>query len=49
MTKTCKKANKNKVNKLNLDAKRIADKLSNNNRVDRLQKNETYISVKERP
>ena len=27
ITKTCKKSNKNKNNKLNLDAKKIADKL----------------------
>ena len=27
ITKTCKKSNKNKDNKLNLDAKKIADKL----------------------
>ena len=47
--KTCKKSNKNKVNKLNLDAKKIANKLSTNNRVDWLQKNETYVTVKERP
>ena len=38
--KTYKKSNRNKVNKLNLDAKKIADKLSINDRIDRLQKND---------
>ena len=36
----------NKVTKLNLDAKKIADKLSISDRVDRLQKNEGYITAK---
>ena len=40
ITKTYRKSNRNKVNKLNLDAKKIADKLSISDRVDRLQKNE---------
>ena len=38
--KTYKKSNRNKVNKLNLDAKKIADKLSINDRIDQLQKND---------
>ena len=37
----------NKVTKLNLDAKKIADKLSISDRVDRLQKNEGYITAKD--
>ena len=37
----------NKVNKLNLEAKKIADKLSISDRVDRLQNNEAYITIKD--
>ena len=48
ITKTYKKSNRNKVNKLNLDAKKIAHKLSISDRVVRLQKNEAYITVKDR-
>ena len=47
ITKTYKKLNRNKVNKLNLDAMKIADKLSNSDRIDRLQKNEAYITAKD--
>ena len=42
-------SNRNKVNKLNLDAKKIAVKLSISDWVDQVQKNEAYITVKERP
>ena len=46
--RTYKKLNKNKVNKLNPDAKKIADKLSISQRVARLPKNEAYITAKDR-
>ena len=45
--KTYKKSNRNKVNKLNLDAMKIADKLSISDRIDWLQKNEAYITAKD--
>ena len=47
ITKTYKKSNRNKVNKLNLDAKKIADKSLISDRIDQLQKNEAYITVKD--
>ena len=47
ITKTYKKSNMNKVNKLNLEAKKIAYKLSISDRVDRLQNNEAYITTKD--
>ena len=47
ITKTYKKSNMNKVNKLNLEAKNIAGKLSISDRVDRLQSNEAYITIKD--
>ena len=47
ITKTYKKSNMNKVNKLNLEAKKIADKLSISDRVGRLQINEAYITIKD--
>ena len=47
ITKTYKKSNKNQVNKSNLDAKKIADKLSTSDRIDQLQKNETYTTAKD--
>ena len=37
----------NIVNKLNLEAKKITDKLSISDRVDRLQNNEAYITSKD--
>ena len=45
--KIYKKSNRNKVNKLNLDAKKIADKLHISDRIDRLQKNDVYITAKD--
>ena len=45
--KAYKKSNMNKVNKLNLEAKKKADKLSISDRVDRLQNNEAYITIKD--
>ena len=47
ITKTYKKSNRNKVNKLNLDAKKIVDKSLISDRIDQLQKNESYITVKD--
>ena len=47
ITKTYKKSNRNKVNKLNLDAMKIADKLSISDRIDWLQKNEAYITAED--
>ena len=47
ITKKYKKSNMNKVNKLNLEAKKIADKLSISDGVDRLQNNEAYITTKD--
>ena len=40
ITKTYKKSNRNNVNKLNLDAKKIPGKLSIIDRIDQLQENE---------
>ena len=45
--RTYKKLNRNNVNKLNPDAKKIADKLSISQRVARLPKNEAYITAKD--
>ena len=47
ITKAYKKSNRNKINKLNLDAKRIADKLSISDWINRLKKNEAYITAKD--
>ena len=47
ITETYKKSDMNKVNKLNLEAKKIADKLSISDRVDRLQNDEAYITIKD--
>ena len=47
ITKAYKKPNRNKVNKLNFDAKKIADKLSISDIIDRLQKNKAYITAKD--
>ena len=47
ITKIYKKSNRNKVSKLNFDAKKIADKLLRNDRVESLQKNKTHITVKD--
>ena len=44
ITKTYKKSDMNKVNKLNFEVKKIANKLSICDRVDRLQNDEAYIT-----
>lgn len=40
ITKTYRKSNRNKINKLNLDAKKIPNELSISDRTDQLKKNE---------
>ena len=47
ITKTYKKANKNKVNRINSEAKRIAEKLKLDDRIQQLQETEAFISVKD--
>ena len=47
ITKTYKKPNMNKINKLNQEAKKITGKLSIFDRVDRLQNNEVYVTIKD--
>ena len=47
ITKSYKKSNMNKAYELNLEAKKIADKLLISDRVDRLQNNEAYITIKD--
>ena len=44
-TKTYKKANKNKVNRMNSEAKRIAGKLKLDDIIQQLQETEAFISV----
>ena len=46
ITKTYKKNNKNKVNRINSEAKRIAEKLKLDDCIQQLQETETFISVK---
>ena len=47
ITKTYKKNNKNKVNRINSEAKRIAEKLKLDDRIQQLQETEAFISVKD--
>ena len=47
ITKTYKKSNMNKINKLKQEAKKITGKLSTFDRVDRLQNNEAYVTIKD--
>ena len=47
ITKTYKKTNKNKVNRINSEAKRIAEKLKLDDRIQQLQETEAFISVKD--
>ena len=46
-TKTYKKANKKKISNINFTDKKIAEKLSIDDRVQRMEKLEAYISVKD--
>ena len=47
ITKTQRKSTNSKVNRVDLDAKKIADKLLISDRVDQLQKYDAYIIVKD--
>ena len=47
ITKTYKKANKNKVNRINSEAKKIAEKIKLDDRIQQLQETEAFISVKD--
>ena len=47
ITKTYKKPNKSKVNRINSEAKRIAEKLKLDDRIQQLQETEAFISVKD--
>ena len=47
ITKIYKKINKNKVNRINSEAKRIAEKLKLDDRIQQLQNTEAFISVKD--
>ena len=47
ITKTYKKSSNSKVNRVDLDAEKIVDKLSISDKIDQLQKHETYITVKD--
>ena len=47
ITKTYKKSNKRKISNINWEAKKITEKLSLDDRVERLQETEAYITVKD--
>ena len=47
ITKTYKKATKKKVNRINSEAKRIAEKLKLDDRIQQLQETEAFLSVKD--
>ena len=47
ITKTFKKASKNKVYGINSEAKKIAEKLKLDDRIQQLQETEAFISVKD--
>ena len=47
ITNAYRKTNKNSVNKINKDAKKIAKSLSIDDRVEKMQKSLTYITVKD--
>ena len=47
ITKIYKKSTNSKVNRVHLDAKKVADKLLISARVDQLQKHDAYITVKD--
>ena len=47
ITKTYKKLTNSKVNRVDHDAKKIAEKLLISDRVDPLQKHDAYITVKD--
>ena len=47
ITKTYKKPNKSKVNRINSEAKRIAEKLKLHDRIQQFQETEAFILVKD--
>ena len=47
ITKTYKKDNKSKVSRINSEAKRIAEKLKLDDRIQQLQEREAFILVKD--
>ena len=47
IAKAYRKTNKNSVNKINKDAKKIAKSLSTDGRVEKIQESQTYITVKD--
>ena len=47
ITKTYKKVNKNKVNRINSEAKMIVEKLKLDDRIQQLQETEAFILVKD--
>ena len=47
ITKTGKKSSKTKVNQINYNAKRIAEDLSREDRVEKMNENEAFISIKD--
>ena len=47
ITKAYRKTNKNSVNKINKDAKKIPKSLSIDGRVEKIQESQTYITVKD--
>ena len=47
VTKTYKKCNTNKFSSINFKAKQIANKLKTDDRVQKLDKNEAYITIKD--
>ena len=47
ITKTCKKSNRNRVNDINLDAKKIAQKLEKDDRAEKMQETEAFLTIKD--
>ena len=47
ITKTFKKSNRNKVNDINLDAQKIAQKLKIDDRVEKMQETEAFLTIKD--
>ena len=47
ITKTYKKSNRNRVNDINLDAKKFAQKLEIDGRVKKMQETEAHLTMKD--
>ena len=47
ITKAYRKTNKNYVNKINKEASKIANSLSIDDRIEKIQESQTYIAVKD--